>query len=59
MADTFNSKHGLGGEKQKQIQVMWGWGCVCAGGGREGLGSCVAFLSLPFLCKPNVTRKTD
>lgn len=34
--------------------------CLCAGGGREGLGNYMAVLfNSPFLCKPNVTRKTD
>lgn len=33
---------------------------LCAGGGREGLGNYMAVLfNPPFLCKPNVTRKTD
>lgn len=65
VSNTFNSKHGQGGKKQKQIQVMYKGGCVrvcvyaCAGGGREELGSQVAFFNSPFLCKPNVTRKTE
>lgn len=59
--------HGFDGQKQKQMQVVGGMlvrACVCvylyAGGGREGLENYMAVLfNLPFLCKPNVTRKTD